>query len=93
MWDNFYPMGADVAFEIARILAALQLPLDALRYYKESLRLFGPHHATFYNMGICLYQLQQPQEALRFMDRSLALKPDYARAREWRNRLQAELGG
>ena len=44
-------------------------------------------------MGLCLYFLQQPQEALRFMDRSLEVKPDYARAREWRNRLLAETGG
>ncbi|HVR71186.1 MAG TPA: tetratricopeptide repeat protein [Vicinamibacteria bacterium] len=93
VWDNFYPMGVDVAFEIGRILAAMHVPLDALRYYKESLRIAGPHHATFYNMGLCLYYLQQPAEALRFMDRSLALKPDYARAREWRNRLRAETGG
>lgn len=93
VWENFYPMGVDLAFEIGRILAAMQLPLDALRYYKESLRLVGPHHATFYNMGLCLYFLQQPQEALRFMDRSLALKSDYPRAREWRNRLLAETGG
>jgi hypothetical protein len=93
VWDNFYPMGVDVAFEIGRILAAMHLPLDALRYYKESLRIAGAHHATFYNMGLCLYHLQQPAEALRFMDRSLALKPDYPRAREWRNRLRAETGG
>jgi tetratricopeptide (TPR) repeat protein len=93
VWENFYPMGVDLAFEIGRILAAMQLPLDALRYYKESLRLVGPHHATLYNMGLCLYFLQQPQEALRFMDRSLEAKPDYARAREWRNRLLAETAG
>jgi hypothetical protein len=93
VWDNFYPMGVDVAFEIGRILAAMHLPLDALRYYKESLRIAGAHHATFYNMGLCLYHLQQPAEALRFMERSLAVKPDYPRAREWRNRLRAELGG
>lgn len=92
VWENFYPMGVDLAFEIGRILAAMQLPLDALRYYRESLRLAGPHHATFYNMGLCLYYLQQPAEALKFMDRSLAVKPDYPRAREWRNRLRAETG-
>jgi len=90
VWDNFYPMGVDVAFEIGRILAAMQLPLDALRYYKESLRLAGPHHATLYNMGLCLYHLQQPAEALRFLERCLEIKPDYARAREWRNRIRAE---
>lgn len=44
-------------------------------------------------MGLCLYYLQQPMEALRFMERCLAVKPDYARAREWRNRLRAETGG
>jgi tetratricopeptide (TPR) repeat protein len=93
VWDNFYPMGVDVAFEIGRILAAMHLPLDALRYYKESLRIAGAHHATFYNMGLCLYYLQQPAEALRFMERSLAIKPEYPRAREWRNRLRAEIGG
>jgi tetratricopeptide (TPR) repeat protein len=92
VWDHYYPMGVDVAFEIGRILAAMNLPLDALRYYKESLRIAGAHHATFYNMGLCLYHLQQPREALRFMEKSLELKPGYPRAREWRNRLRAETG-
>ena len=92
VWEHYYPMGVDVAFEIGRILAAMSLPLDALRYYKESLRIAGAHHATFYNMGLCLYHLQQPQDALRFMEKSLELKPGYPRAREWRNRLRAELG-
>ena len=92
VWENYYPMGVDVAFEIGRILAAMNLPLDALRYYKESLRVGGAHHATLYNMGLCLYHLQQPREALRFMEKSLALKPGYPRAREWRNRLRAETG-
>lgn len=93
VWENFYPVKVDLPFEIARVLASMQLPLEALKYYKESLRLFGPHHATLFNMGLCLYFLQQPQEALRFMDRALQIKPDYGQAREWRNRLQAELAG
>jgi len=90
-WEHYYPMSQDVPFEIGRIYGALERPVDALRFYDESLRLFKEHPATLFNAGLCHYRLQRPQEALSLMERALRLKPDYAPAREWRLRIQGEL--
>lgn len=90
-WEHWYPMSQDVPFEIGRIYGALERPVDALRFYDESLRLYKEHPATLFNAGLCRYRLQQPKEALALMERALRLKPDYAPAREWRLRIQGEL--
>jgi tetratricopeptide (TPR) repeat protein len=90
---HFYPMDRDLPFEIARILGALDRPLEALRHYLQSLKLYGEHHATLFNAGLCCYRLERPQEALDLMKRALEVKTDYGPAREWRNRLEGELKG
>jgi tetratricopeptide (TPR) repeat protein len=90
-WESFYPMDRDFPFELGRIYSALERPMDALRCYQTSLRLFGDHEATFMNAGLALYRLQQRKEALAMMERALAIKPSYASARDWRNRIQSEL--
>jgi hypothetical protein len=92
-WDYFYPMDHDLPFELGRIYSGLERPLDALRCYLESLRLYKEHPATLFNAGLCLYRLQRPQEALTLMERALKVEEGYGPAREWRIRLQSELAG
>jgi tetratricopeptide (TPR) repeat protein len=87
-----YHMGRDVPFEVGRVYSGLSMPREALKCYEESLRVYGDHHATLFNIGLCYYRLHRPQEALEWMEKSLAKKPDFASAREWRNKIQAELG-
>jgi tetratricopeptide (TPR) repeat protein len=84
-------MDRDLPFEIGRLYSALERPMDALRAYQASLRLFGDHEATYVNAGLALYRLQQRKEALAMMERALAIKPSYGNARNWRNRIQAEI--
>lgn len=91
-WDHFYPMDQDLPFELGRIYAGLDRPVDALRFYLESIKLYQEHPASLFNAGLCLYRLQRPREALAFLERALKLKEGYGPAREWRIRIQGELG-
>jgi tetratricopeptide (TPR) repeat protein len=92
-WDHFYPMDHDLPFELGRIYGSLDRPVDALRFYLESVKLYKEHPATLFNAGLCLYRLQRPKEALALMERALSLEEGYGPAREWKIRLQSELAG
>ncbi len=62
-----------------------------VEYFEASLRDCGEHHVTFYNLGICHFHIEELQDAARCFSRSLALRPDYADAAAWRDRVQARL--
>jgi tetratricopeptide (TPR) repeat protein len=90
-WENFYPLGRDLPFELARILLALRRPREAVQFNIHSVNLFGQHPVTFGNMGICHYHAEEPEEALRCFDRSLELSPNYGLPKAWKARLLAEM--
>src|SRR5215208_117092 len=84
-WENHLPIGEemDLAFEIGTLLQKMECPATAMRYYELSLRLFGDHFATLHNLGLCCYQLGRSEDALGYFDKALALKSDFAQAKEW----------
>jgi tetratricopeptide (TPR) repeat protein len=90
-WEEFFPMGEDVPFELGRLSARLGQPLEALRYFVESLRRFGVSAAALFNAGLCLYALGEKREALRLVEKAVAVDPSASRAREWGARIRAEL--
>ena len=90
LWENYYPLGRDLPFELARVFLALKRPREALRFNALSIEMFGEHAVTWCNTGICHYQAEQHEEALRCFDRSLALNPDYGLARAWKVRVLSE---
>ena len=90
IWDNFFPLGKDLPFEIARMYLAIRRPREALRYNEISLQMFGEHPVTYCNMGICHYHAEDYQEARRYFARSLALNPDYGLPKAWLARVNAE---
>lgn len=94
VWDNFYSIGdeIDVPFEIARIFYRLDHYLDAVKFYRVSLDMFGYHKMTVHNVGLCYYYMRELEEALHWFDRALELDADYGPSREWRLRVKAEMG-
>ena len=91
-WENFFPLGRDFPFEVARILLALRRPREAIVFNEHSLRLFGEHPVTYGNMGICYYHAEQIDASIRCFDRALELSPNYGLPKAWRARVLAEHG-
>lgn len=88
-FDNFFPIGRDLPFELARFSLALKRPLDAIRYGRVSLELFGEHPVTLSNLGIAHHYAGDRAEALRCFARSIVLAPSYATPRTWRDRVES----
>jgi hypothetical protein len=87
VWDGFYPLHKDVALELARISFAMSDGEDALRYCRESLRLFGESPPTLVMQGYSLAMLGRAGEAVRGAQRALALQPGFTPAAELLERL------
>lgn len=89
--EGFYAMDRDLPFEIGRIHLALRRPVDALRSFTESLRLFKEHPATLFNAALCLRQLGNRKLALQLLERVLVLSPGDEKGKTWRDRVAAEI--
>jgi hypothetical protein len=90
VWENAYPLGRDVPFELGRVFLAMRKPREALRYNELSIKQFGEHHVTYCNMGICYYQAEDLDNAVRYFQRSLSMAPDYGLPKAWLARISGE---
>jgi tetratricopeptide (TPR) repeat protein len=93
VWDEYYPIQRDLAFEIARIFVVLKRPEQAIRFASESLRAHGPHYLTYLSIGYSCVLLGREAEATSWIERSLELNPDNTAAIALRDSLRARLDG
>lgn len=91
VWDNFFPMQEDLAFELAGFCLIMREPRDALYYCEQSLRLFAEQAMTHFRAGLAHGLLGQMREGVASMDKALALNPGLASAREMKIRFEARL--
>ncbi len=91
VWRNYLPlgMGEDVAFAIGRVLQRMGRERSALERYQDSLELFGPHAATYFNMGLCFFDLGEPSRSEAMLSRSLQEDPEFSRSKRWLKRVRA----
>ncbi len=92
-WANYFFIGEtrDIPFEVARILFRLEYYDQSLTFYEESLRSFGTHKMTHFNMGLCHYYLRRLDRAKESFEKSLELDAGYGVARDWLLRLRPEI--
>jgi hypothetical protein len=88
VFEGFYPLQRDVAFELARISFAMSEAADALRYSEESLRLRGEGAPALLMRAYSLAMLGRKEEALQGAERALAVEPGFAPALELLERLR-----
>jgi tetratricopeptide (TPR) repeat protein len=79
--DMFFHIGEDddVPFELGRCAYQMQRPghVSAISFYRTSLRQFGEHAITFYNLALCYKEIGQRENALRHVNSSLRHDPHY----------------
>jgi tetratricopeptide (TPR) repeat protein len=84
VWENHFRLRADddVAFDIGCCFFNMQRMAEARRFFEHSVAEEDEHAATFCNLGECEAALGNRAAAERALRRSIALDPDFARARE-----------
>jgi hypothetical protein len=94
IWQNYYHLdnNKDIAFEIARLYYSLGKYSESLFFYQLSSNLFGDHHVTFHNMGLCKYALDDYEAANTFFKKSLDKNPSYEKASSWLEKISIEMG-
>ena len=77
-WPNYFHLGEahDLAFSLALLLYEVRAYAQARTLFEESLRLYGEHGATLWNLGLCYVVLGRPDEAIASFQRAHVLAPD-----------------
>jgi tetratricopeptide (TPR) repeat protein len=91
VWDHHYPMGQDMAFELARICLSMKEAREAIFYCRESIRLHGDNQLTWFSLGLALALVGEYRESLDCIDKSLAMEPTNMPARDLKIRLETRL--
>jgi hypothetical protein len=73
----------DVCFDLGRILMGQREYGTAIALFRASNEHVGVHHVTWHNIGCCAYYSGDGEGAALCFTESLKLKPDYAEARQW----------
>jgi tetratricopeptide (TPR) repeat protein len=89
---NFFmlPQTIDTFFDIGVFFQETMHYDKALEYYEKSIRSFGEKDTTLYNMGLCYYFLNQPQESIKKFSDALDHNPKYIMARGWISQIESE---
>jgi tetratricopeptide (TPR) repeat protein len=79
VWEHYYPIGEkrDLAFELALLVYTYEGYTEALLLFQDSLRLYGSDPRTWWNIGLCHFGLDQPEEALRCFAEAARLEPGF----------------
>jgi len=90
VWEYYFPIGedGDLAYYFGSILGYLGHDNDALRFFEYSLEFYGECPETNYEIAISYYNLQQIDRALEFIEKSLALDPDFEESKNLKNLIE-----
>jgi len=91
VWEEYYPIQRDLAFELARIFVVLKRPEQAMRFCHESLRVHGPHYLTYLSIGYSCVLLGRDTEAIGWIEKSLELQPGNQPAAALRDSLRTRM--
>ncbi|MDF2514696.1 MAG: hypothetical protein K0S04_4562, partial [Herbinix sp.] len=77
--EHYFPIGeeGDLSYCLGSLLSYLGYDMDAIELYNTSLEFYGEDASIYYEIAVCYYNLQEPEIALAFIEKSLTLDSDY----------------
>jgi len=79
VWEHYFPIGeeGDLASCLASLLGYLGFDSDAIKLFKSSIEFYGEDAAINYEIALCYYNLQELEQAMEYIGKSLLLDPDF----------------
>ena len=90
VWEHYFPIGeeGDLGYYFGSILGYLGHDNDALRFFESSLEFYGECAETNYEIALCYYNLQEIDRALEYIEKSIALDPDFEESKNLKNLIE-----
>jgi len=78
VWKAYFPLREvfDLPYQIADLFYALEDYQHALLYFERSVKIYGPHTGTLYNMAVCHQLLGQHERAKELLQRVVRYDPE-----------------
>jgi len=83
VWNNYFALDKDIAFELSRVFIEAGLHERALKLLDISLSTFGSHFYLSYYRGICFHHLRDYKNAVLEFQKSVEANPEFAGAFDW----------
>jgi tetratricopeptide (TPR) repeat protein len=79
VWEHYFPIGeeGDLASCIGSLFSYFGYDRDAILLFKSSLEFYGEDAAINYEIALCYYNLQEPQKAMEYIEKSLTLDRNF----------------
>ncbi len=94
VWEHYFPIGeeGDLSSCLGSLFAYFGYDEDAIRMYCSSLEYYGEDPAIYYELALCYYNLQEFDQSLEHINRSLSLEPDFEDSLQLKAILEEILG-
>jgi tetratricopeptide (TPR) repeat protein len=94
-WQNHYTIGdedklANMPFVMGWIQASMNRHREAIGFFERSLEQFGEEPTAFYNLGLSLYRIGEPERAIECFRKYEELGGDAREAAGWIRALEKE---
>ena len=82
VWENYFPIGeeGDLSYCLATLFAHFGYDDEAIELFKTSIAFYGETAPMNYEIALSYYNLQEVDEAMTYLEKSLALDPDFEEA-------------
>lgn len=91
VWDHYFPIGEEgnLFFCLGSLLGYFGFDCDAAKLFESSIEFYGEDAAIYYEIALCYYNLMELDSAIIYLDKSLALEPDFEESSQLKGMIEA----
>lgn len=84
VWENYFPISeeGDLSYCLGSLFAYFGQDEDAIKLFLSSLEFYGEDASLYYELALCYYNLQEFDNALGYIQKSLMLNPEFEESKK-----------